>query len=329
MTLGVGVKQWIARWSFFFGVGYEEGGVDVGAFDVVVIVVASDDGTETVVEKDEEGSRLSLGLFTGLVGVLDVNHQVIEVKWMFSRLPCELQNGLNQRKSPKLDDQISSFEPKPSSKCPLLIFQNRVETSTWAPHVNLSKISPSFSRRDDSSENNNNNNNSNSNPSEDQRRDRIILINPLTQGMIVIESSRNLETLFREFASKDGPKPASKSSIEAMEKVVIGEEEKDKECAICLDGWEIGDEAKAMPCKHKYHEKCIEKWLGIHGSCPVCRHKMPVDDEEEESGKSSEGGGEEEGVERGRRVEREIWVIGGFSARRDGGDGNGSSDHEN
>ncbi|KAJ7953823.1 E3 ubiquitin-protein ligase RING1-like [Quillaja saponaria] len=71
-------------------------------------------------------------------------------------------------------------------------------------------------------------------------RERIILINPLTQGMVVIEGSSNLETLLREFSGKDGQPPASKESIEAIPTVEFGKDE-DGECAICLDEWEVQD----------------------------------------------------------------------------------------
>ncbi|KAJ7943463.1 E3 ubiquitin-protein ligase RING1-like [Quillaja saponaria] len=142
-------------------------------------------------------------------------------------------------------------------------------------------------------------------------RERIILINPLTQGLIVIEGTSSLETLLRELGTKHGQPPASKESIKAMPSVEIGEGE-DGECAICLDEWEIfGGVAKEMPCKHKFHANCIEKWLGIHGSCPVCRYKMPVD-EKETSKKRDEEGGER------RMVERGIWVSFFNGGRRDG-----------
>ncbi|KAF2299247.1 hypothetical protein GH714_031107 [Hevea brasiliensis] len=109
--------------------------------------------------------------------------------------------------------------------------------------------------------------------------ERIILINPFTQGMVVIEGAASLDSLLRDLASKNGQPPASKASIEAMPSVEIAEiGDQDGECAICLEEWEVGGLAKEMPCKHRFHPNCIEKWLGIHGSCPVCRYKMPVDE---------------------------------------------------
>lgn len=136
-------------------------------------------------------------------------------------------------------------------------------------------------------------------------RDRIILINPLTQGMIVIEGgdASSLDLLMRDLFNKDGQPPASKASIEAMPVVEI--ETDGEECAICLEEWEVGGTAKQMPCKHRFHGECIEKWLNIHGSCPICRHKMPVDKNFEKSKTNDENSG--------RR--RELWVSFSFANR--------------
>ncbi|XP_054810619.1 E3 ubiquitin-protein ligase MPSR1-like [Prosopis cineraria] len=131
--------------------------------------------------------------------------------------------------------------------------------------------------------------------------ERVVLINPFTQGMVVIDGTSSLETLFHELDVKNGQPPASKESIDAMTSVEIGQDE-DGECVICLEEWEVGGVAKEMPCQHKFHQNCIEKWLRIHGSCPVCRYQMPVG--EKEVGKIDE---EERGGER-RRVGREVWV---------------------
>uniref|UniRef100_M1BI00 RING-type E3 ubiquitin transferase n=1 Tax=Solanum tuberosum TaxID=4113 RepID=M1BI00_SOLTU len=89
----------------------------------------------------------------------------------------------------------------------------------------------------------------------------------------------------------EGLSPASTASIEAIPMVkVLGE---GIDCSICLSNFETGKEAKEMPCKHHFHSICIDKWLGINGSCPICRYKMPVDEQCEK--KDEENGEDERG----------------------------------
>ncbi|KAJ1423648.1 Zinc finger, RING-type [Sesbania bispinosa] len=128
---------------------------------------------------------------------------------------------------------------------------------------------------------------------EDSQHQRIILVNPFTQGMVVIDGASSLEALFRELGNtKGGRPPASKESIDAMLSVEIGESE-DGECVVCLEEFEVGGVVKEMPCKHRFHQNCIEKWLGIHGSCPVCRRSQdqnqapPADDSSDSSSSPS------------------------------------------
>ncbi|GER49484.1 RING/U-box superfamily protein [Striga asiatica] len=78
---------------------------------------------------------------------------------------------------------------------------------------------------------------------------------------------------------KNGRPPASKASIDALESLEI--ENDDEPCVVCLEDWEIGEKAKKMPCGHRFHGKCVERWLNIHGSCPVCRYDMPVEEDED------------------------------------------------
>ncbi|CAL0308110.1 unnamed protein product [Lupinus luteus] len=137
----------------------------------------------------------------------------------------------------------------------------------------------------------------------------IILVNPFTQGMVVIDGASSLENLFHELgSSKGGHPPASNKSIEAMASVEIGESKDLAECVVCLEEFEVGGVAKVMHYKHKFHSNCIEKWLGVHGNCPVCRYEMPV--EEEDGGRKSE----EERSERRRIGGGEVWVS--FSVNR-------------
>lgn len=82
-----------------------------------------------------------------------------------------------------------------------------------------------------------------------------------------------------------GVPPASKAAIAALKEVKAGADGQAEEggslgeCAICLDG--VESLAKEMPCGHRFHGECLERWLGVHGNCPVCRHELPPAKEED------------------------------------------------
>lgn len=94
-----------------------------------------------------------------------------------------------------------------------------------------------------------------------------------------------LEQLIQQLAENDpnryGTPPASKSAVQGLPNVKISEEllvSDSSQCAVCKDTFELGEEAKQMPCKHIYHSDCIFPWLELHNSCPVCRYELPTDD---------------------------------------------------
>ncbi|KAL0359854.1 UNVERIFIED_CONTAM: RING-H2 finger protein ATL56 [Sesamum angustifolium] len=50
------------------------------------------------------------------------------------------------------------------------------------------------------------------------------------------------------------------------------------DCAICLDSFEEGDECRNLPvCKHLFHTKCVDRWIGKKPTCPVCRTRVDLD----------------------------------------------------
>ncbi|KAI5665653.1 hypothetical protein M9H77_15506 [Catharanthus roseus] len=125
-------------------------------------------------------------------------------------------------------------------------------------------------------------------PSLPQNREVVVIVNTHNWSMTMVESDAiSLDSFLRE---KLGNPPASKASIDAMPVVKVNEE--GLECSICLADFDVGGEAKEMPCKHRYHADCIEKWLGIRGSCPMCRFSMPA--EEQVSNKTENGNEESE-----------------------------------
>ncbi|KAH6774533.1 hypothetical protein C2S52_002495 [Perilla frutescens var. hirtella] len=109
-----------------------------------------------------------------------------------------------------------------------------------------------------------------------------VFVHQPSRSITLVEGSLDIESLLREISTKEGPLPATKASIESLPRVRVSEE--GMECAICLTEYEVNgeeSEVKEMPCRHRFHSCCIDKWLGIHGSCPICRFSMPAEERKE------------------------------------------------
>ena len=133
-------------------------------------------------------------------------------------------------------------------------------------------------------------NEENSHPS-----DRVVMINPLflTSELNFPSLISSIRVMLDPDVIPEGPPPASKASVESLRTVNCTDVEAGKreteECSVCLDRlWnsnqspsENCEVVKEMPCGHKFHGGCIEKWLNLHGVCPLCRYRMP----EEKGGK--------------------------------------------
>ena len=45
-------------------------------------------------------------------------------------------------------------------------------------------------------------------------------------------------------------------------------------CTVCLEEFRVSSDVRKLPCKHLFHAKCIDEWLGAQGSqpnCPLCK----------------------------------------------------------
>ncbi|KAG0452878.1 hypothetical protein HPP92_025542 [Vanilla planifolia] len=54
--------------------------------------------------------------------------------------------------------------------------------------------------------------------------------------------------------------------------VVLSSE--DAECCICLSAYDDGVELRQLPCDHHFHCACIDKWLHINATCPLCKYNI-------------------------------------------------------
>eukprot|EP00811_Abedinium_folium_P027378 NODE_4145_length_1930_cov_10.570161.p1 GENE.NODE_4145_length_1930_cov_10.570161~~NODE_4145_length_1930_cov_10.570161.p1 ORF type:complete len:440 (-),score=102.85 NODE_4145_length_1930_cov_10.570161:207-1526(-) len=47
-----------------------------------------------------------------------------------------------------------------------------------------------------------------------------------------------------------------------------------EECIICCDAFMNGEYLRMLPCLHKYHALCVDRWLVRSLTCPVCKHDI-------------------------------------------------------
>ncbi|KAI3731847.1 hypothetical protein L1987_63037 [Smallanthus sonchifolius] len=68
------------------------------------------------------------------------------------------------------------------------------------------------------------------------------------------------------------------ATIESYTKVVLGESKRlpghdDETCPICLSEYHVKETVRCIPeCRHCFHAECIDEWLKMNGTCPICRN---------------------------------------------------------
>lgn len=52
----------------------------------------------------------------------------------------------------------------------------------------------------------------------------------------------------------------------------------DAECCICLCAYDDGVELRELHCGHHFHLSCVDKWLYINSTCPLCKFDISKHD---------------------------------------------------
>lgn len=66
-------------------------------------------------------------------------------------------------------------------------------------------------------------------------------------------------------------------TIQSYPKIVLGESwqlpmPNDNTCPICLSEYQPEETLRSIPdCNHYFHANCIDEWLGLNATCPLCR----------------------------------------------------------
>jgi len=71
--------------------------------------------------------------------------------------------------------------------------------------------------------------------------------------------------------------PATEEALGRLRVMIMNDdvEVDEKECAICQEDMEVGNEIVFMPaCDHGFHNECMQRWLKLQNWCPVCRSQI-------------------------------------------------------
>lgn len=45
-------------------------------------------------------------------------------------------------------------------------------------------------------------------------------------------------------------------------------------CMVCMEDFVSGDSIRTLPCLHRYHKSCIDKWFCRSSECPICKRSI-------------------------------------------------------
>lgn len=92
------------------------------------------------------------------------------------------------------------------------------------------------------------------------------------------DQTPNFSQVFSHIATlrPDSIHPASQSSQTHLQTVTISRamEVKGELCTICQEKYRRNEEGSKLQCGHLFHKECLEPWVRMHSTCPVCRREL-------------------------------------------------------
>ncbi|CAI8589251.1 unnamed protein product [Vicia faba] len=85
---------------------------------------------------------------------------------------------------------------------------------------------------------------------------------------------RKVESNEKQTSNTEGPSGGIMTECGADSPIEHVLAEEDAECCICLSSYDDGVELRELPCGHHFHCACVDKWLYINATCPLCKYNI-------------------------------------------------------
>ncbi|GAU97572.1 hypothetical protein RvY_08847-2 [Ramazzottius varieornatus] len=102
-----------------------------------------------------------------------------------------------------------------------------------------------------------------------------------------------ITAVLNQLGTQGGPPPMTQQMVDAIPTHPATTEmiAENRTCSICMENFNASSTYKEMPCNHQFHGSCIDRWLILHGNCPVCRTNVQTG---EPAGPDNDHGGIQE-----------------------------------
>ena len=84
----------------------------------------------------------------------------------------------------------------------------------------------------------------------------------------------DMDELTELFLNDEYSESFDQTYVDAMTPEATEAKEDMSTCPVCIEDIMKGDEVRRLDCKHVFHKMCIDKWLRVKFSCPMCRAEV-------------------------------------------------------
>ena len=107
----------------------------------------------------------------------------------------------------------------------------------------------------------------------------MVSFNPVSLDTIMSEEDTYERNLRLNELFPPVNRGVSKDTLEKLPTKIYEKTDGEDNCNICLSELVQGEEVRTLPnCVHTFHKKCIDEWLVINKTCPVCRVELDQKD---------------------------------------------------
>ncbi|XP_077571650.1 RING finger protein 215 [Stigmatopora nigra] len=100
----------------------------------------------------------------------------------------------------------------------------------------------------------------------------------LSTGVILRARRPNRERFFYDnvepLPKQDILKTMSSLQTKMYQRAKVRHGETADNCVVCLEAYRPNQRLRVLPCRHEYHQECVDPWLLLRHTCPLCKRSI-------------------------------------------------------